>query len=112
MSALVPSKDGVVVRVYVQPKAHREKLMGMHSDRLKVAVTEPPDRGRANAALLRLLAQTMGIAVSSVELLRGDTSRNKDILLRGQTCDVIADRLRHGLSGNAVKESGQPKASR
>ncbi len=81
--ALQQTSDGVIVRVYVQPKAHREQLIGMHADRLKLAVPEPPDKGKATAAVLRLLASVVKIAPSNAELLRGDISRQKDVLLRG-----------------------------
>ena len=99
-SAVLQTTDGVVVRVHVQPKARRAQLVGMHSDRLKVAVTDPPDRDKANAAVLRLLADSNRLPLSSVELLRGSTNRTKDVLLRGQACADIADRLRHLLAGS------------
>ena len=91
--ALRQMPEGVVVSVYVQPKSRREQIVGMQADRLKLAVTEPPDRGRANEAVMRLLARTVGIAPSSVRLLRGDTSRNKELLLAGQVLSEVSSRL-------------------
>ncbi len=96
--ALLQTSDGVVVRVYVQPKARREQLIGMHADRLKLAVTEPPDKGKATAAVVRFLATIAKIAPSQADVIRGDISRQKDILLRGVLvedfakliCDAIA----------------------
>lgn len=81
-NAVVQNADGVVVRVHVQPKARREQIIGLHADRIKLAVTEPPDKGKANEAVIRLLATTLNLAASKVELLRGQTSRQKDLLVR------------------------------
>jgi uncharacterized protein (TIGR00251 family) len=91
--ALLQTPEGVVVRVYVQPKARRAQIVGMHADRLKVAVTEPPDRGKANDAVLRRLADSFCLSVSSLELLRGHSSRNKDILIRGLSSTDCAKQL-------------------
>ena len=76
-SAVVQTADGVVIRVHVQPKARREQMIGMHGGRLKLAVTEPPDKGKANEAVVRLVAAALNLSASRVELLRGDTSRKK-----------------------------------
>ena len=81
-SAVVQSADGVVIRVHVQPKARREQIIGMHGGRIKLAVTELPDKGKANEAVVRLVAAALKLSASRVELLRGDTSRQKDLLVR------------------------------
>ncbi len=96
-SALLQTPDGVVVRVYVQPKARRERLIGLHAGRLKLAVTEPPDKGKATAAVLRLLAGVVGLPQSQAELIRGDISRQKDVLLRGLTLPQVSSSLIAGL---------------
>ena len=82
-SVLVPSTEGVVIRLHVQPKARREQIVGLHDGRLKVSVTAAPDRGKANAAVIRLLADTFAVPRSEIQLLRGDTSRQKDFLIVG-----------------------------
>lgn len=81
-SAVVQTADGVVIRVHVQPKARREQIIGMHGGRIKLAVTEPPDKGKANAAVVGLVAAALSLPASRVELLRGETSRQKDLLVR------------------------------
>jgi len=86
-SAVLQTADGAVIRVHVQPKSRREQIVGMHGDRIKLAVTEPPDKGKANDAVLRLIAATLNVATSSVELLRGSTSRQKDLLVRQLSAD-------------------------
>jgi uncharacterized protein (TIGR00251 family) len=81
-SAVAQTADGVVIRVHVQPKARREQIVGMHGGRIKLSVTEPPDQGKANEAVVRLVAAALNLPASRVELLRGDTSRQKDLLVR------------------------------
>ena len=81
-NAVALTADGVVVRVHVQPKARRERIIGMHGDRIKLAVTEPPDKGKANDAVKRLIAAALNLSPSRVEILRGDISRQKDLLVR------------------------------
>ncbi len=97
---LSQTSDGVLIRIYVQPKARREKIVGLHLDRLKVSVTEPPDRGRANAAVIQLLSDVLTIPRSRIELLRGETSRTKDLLLAGQMLPTVRLLLAKWLDAN------------
>ncbi len=90
-------RDGVLLRVYVQPKARKEQIVGLHGDRLKVAVTEPPDKGKANEAVVHLIAASVGTAPSNVSLIRGQTSRQKDLLIIGPSIEVVVDRLSNQL---------------
>lgn len=90
-------QDGVLLRVYVQPKARKEQFVGLHGDRLKVAVTEPPDKGKANEAVVQLIAESVGTAPSNVSLVRGQTSRQKDLLILGPSIEVIITRLSNQL---------------
>jgi hypothetical protein len=73
--------------VRVQPRASREGLAGLRQGALVVRLTAPPVEGAANAALLRLLARTLGLAPSALELLRGQTGREKLVLARGLDAD-------------------------
>lgn len=93
-AALTQTAEGVLLRLLVHPGARREQVTGLHDDRIKVAVTEPADRGRANAAVIRFLSQLLGISRTDIHLLRGETSRRKDLLLAGYRKQHIADLLR------------------
>jgi len=92
------SSSGVILRVYVQPKARRAQIIGLHADRLKLAVTEPPDKGKANAAVVELIAETFKVAPSRVSLVRGDTSRQKDIAIHGVALNDAITLLRNLLT--------------
>ena len=80
----VREHDGsVTFDVLVQPRASRAKLGPVHDGRLKVAVTSPPVDGEANAAVIELLAKSLGVAKSAVEVIAGASSRRKTIRVAG-----------------------------
>lgn len=77
--------EGVIVAIKVVPKAHRNEIVGLENDELKVRIAAVPDQGKANDELIAFLAETFNIAKSRVLLLHGATSRHKKILLSGIT---------------------------
>jgi uncharacterized protein (TIGR00251 family) len=84
----------VTFDVLVQPRASRAKVGPLHDGRLKVAVTSPPVDGEANAAVIELIAKTLGIARSAIEVVAGATSRRKTIKVRGVARAVIEELAR------------------
>ncbi len=80
----VREHDGAVTfDVLVQPRASCAKLGPVHDGRLKVAVTSPPVDGEANAAVIELVAKSLGVPKSTVEVVAGATSRRKTIRVAG-----------------------------
>ena len=90
--------DGCVLGVRAQPGARRNGIVGEQAGALKVAVTAPPDQGRANEALVDVLADALGLKRSQIELISGPTSRQKKFLVRGLTADTLRNRLRNLLA--------------
>ena len=80
---------GVTLAVRAQPGAKRMAISGIYGEgataQLKVAVHAPPLEGRANSALIEYLAETFSLPRGAVEILSGEGSRNKVVLLRGLT---------------------------
>ncbi|MCU8517977.1 DUF167 domain-containing protein [Vibrio vulnificus] len=54
--------EDVVLRLYIQPKASRDKILGLHGDELKIAITAPPVDGKANGHLTKLLGKWFKVA--------------------------------------------------
>lgn len=76
---------GVVLEVWVKPRAARTRASGEHDGRLKVELHAPPLDGEANLALLEFLAHALGVKRSEVTLLRGRTGRKKTVRVEGVT---------------------------
>ncbi len=92
-SYIKEAKDGILLLIHVQPRASRNKIVGPHGERLKIAVQSPPADGKANKALQKLLAKHLGLPKSRVVLRSGHTSREKTFLLRDISLRDILSRL-------------------
>ena len=88
-----PGSRDIEVEVRVQPGASRDRIGGFHDGTLRVYVGAPPERGKANAKLLRLLAKALGIARQRVLLIRGETSRTKRLRIIGMSEDEFQERM-------------------
>jgi uncharacterized protein (TIGR00251 family) len=85
--------QGLILRVRAQPGARKVGVMGEHAGALKLAVSAPPEDGKANDALIDLLCELLGIKRSQVALVRGATSRDKQFLVVGLTRDELNQRV-------------------
>lgn len=74
---------GVSVRVWVQPKASKDEVEGIHGEAIKIRVAAPPVDGEANAALVKFLAKKLGVSRASIEIVQGETGRRKVIRVAG-----------------------------
>src|SRR5206468_9428987 len=83
--AITDHAEGCVLPVRAQPGARKNAVLGEQAGALKVAVTAPPEDGRANQALVELLRAALGLKRSQVELAGGAKSRQKVFLIRGLT---------------------------
>ena len=84
---------GFSIEVHVQPGARRSQVLGIHGDRLKVAVLAPPTDGRANAAVIQLIAERLDCRPSAVRVAAGACSRDKRLRIADGSLtasDIIA----------------------
>jgi uncharacterized protein (TIGR00251 family) len=81
--------------VLVQPRASRTKVVGEHDGRLKIALAAPPVDGEANAALIEFLSDALSVRKADVQLVDGETSRRKRLVIRGVTLNAVS-----ALNGN------------
>ena len=79
----------VFIRVYLQPRASKNGIAGLHGDELKVTVTAPPVDNAANEMVIRLLAGLLGVSRSSVTVKSGQTSRHKTIAVAGKSLGEV-----------------------
>lgn len=82
-----------LIRVRLTPRAARQGITGWREDVLLVRVTAPPVEGRANEALLRLLAQALGLGRTQVRLVSGTASRDKTVRVEGLSQAEVRARL-------------------
>jgi uncharacterized protein (TIGR00251 family) len=90
---VAPHSEGATLAVRAQPGARKNAVVGAYGGALKVAVTAPPEDGRANAALIEVLSDCLGLKQSQIELINGATSRNKVFLIRGVTAAWLMERI-------------------
>jgi uncharacterized protein len=83
------TRDGVTLAVRAQPGAKKTAITGVYGEgssaQLKIAVQAPPVDGRANEALTAFLSGTLFLPKSAIEVISGELSRSKVLLLRGVT---------------------------
>lgn len=88
---------GSVLPVQAQPRARRNGVVGEHAGALKVAVTQAPEKGKANDALIKVLADSLDLKRSQIELLSGDTNTRKTFLIRGLAPDDVLAKVQAAL---------------
>ncbi len=88
---------GSVLPVQAQPRARRNGVVGEHAGALKVAVTQAPEKGKANDALIKVLADALDLKRSQIELLSGDTNTRKTFLIRGLSPDDVLAKVQAAL---------------
>jgi len=85
--------DGVVLPVRAQPRARKNSITGVHDGSLKVAVTAVPEKGKANDAILKLLAGSLDLRRSQLQIVSGASSSQKRILVRDMTPPELRKRI-------------------
>ena len=94
MIVITEDARGCILPVRAQPGARKNVVVGEHAGALKVAVTAPPQDGRANQAIAEVLCEALKLKRGSVELLRGERSREKRFLIRGLTRADLENRVK------------------
>ena len=98
MIELKPHPEGTILPVRAQPGARRNEIRGEQDGMLKVSVTQPPEKGKANKALIALLSKELSLRKSQLELIAGQTSHQKQVLVRDVTSEELAELIEQALS--------------
>ena len=96
--ALKPA-DCCRLKVRVRPKTSRNQVDGFEDGTLRLRVTAPPTEGQANAGVIDLLAKTLGVSKSRLEIVRGHGSRDKVVLVETLTAQEVRRRIEARLRG-------------
>jgi hypothetical protein len=90
---IADTPEGARLKLRVRAGVRRDEIVGAHGEALKIAVSAPPERGRANRAVLVLLAARLGVPPSTLRLVAGETSPDKTVLVEGMPGDELKRRL-------------------
>ena len=86
--------EGVLIAIRAKPRAKRPGVLGVRAGALLVGVTAPPEKGKANRAILEVLARTLRVPKGALEIVQGETHREKTVLVRGLSAEEVLERLR------------------
>ncbi len=81
------------VKLHVTPRGSKNEITGWRGDALCVKITAPPVEGAANEAVVKFIAETLGVRKSQVELISGEKSREKTLRITGLSQADVAARL-------------------
>lgn len=87
-------KEGVVISLFIQANAPKSEIIGEYNQLLKVKIKSPPVDGKANEEIIRFFSELFHIAKNKIEILTGDKSKQKKILIRGLSLLQIQEVVR------------------
>ena len=90
---LVDEDGGCRIPLRVKPAAKQDTLIGAYGGKLKMTVVAPPERGKANDSVARVLAGALNLATSRVRVVSGFTSQDKAAFVEGCSSDEVRRRL-------------------
>jgi uncharacterized protein (TIGR00251 family) len=101
---IISTPEGTVVDIRVIPRASKSAIAGTRDDAVLVRLKAPPVDGAANAELIRLLADLLGVPRRNIQIVSGDRSRGKRVRIRGRTAAdverILSIPAEAGLHGN------------
>lgn len=87
------SSDGCRIFLYVQPRASRTRVAGLHDGRLKVQIAAPPVDGAANKEIVNFLSGELGLRKSAIEITSGESGRRKTVTAHGVKARIAREKL-------------------
>lgn len=81
INAIEQNAQGLRLRIFLQPKASKDQIVGLHDNELKITITAPPVDGQANAHLLKFLSKTFKVPKSTILIEKGELNRHKQIFI-------------------------------
>jgi uncharacterized protein (TIGR00251 family) len=87
---------GVVISCKAAPSASKTAIAEIGAEEVRVRIAAPPVDGKANKELIRFFAKLLGVSKSSVEILKGESGKNKRLLVAGVTAEDVQKKLTKG----------------
>lgn len=81
--------NGIVITVKVVPGSSKSEIVGRHGTMLKVKVAAPPEKGKANKALIEFLAKRLNLKKTELEITSGHTGSVKQVFLAGASAEAV-----------------------
>ena len=97
---MVKSKS--TLEIHLRPGAKKSEVVGFREGVLWVKVAAPPEKGKANDALIELMAKLLSVPKSDLALVKGFTSRQKVIAINGVTAEALREKLTRILPGKQL----------
>ncbi len=88
--------DDLILQLYLQPKASRDQIVGIHGNELKIAITAPPVDGKANDHLIKYLSKLFKVAKGKISVEKGELNRHKQVRIHSP--EVIPDVIKQFLT--------------
>jgi uncharacterized protein (TIGR00251 family) len=82
-----------IIKLIVRPNASRNSIDGIYLDRIKIRISSPPEKGRANKELIKFISEKLGIPKKNIKIISGNSSNLKEIEIRRQPGCSLASRL-------------------
>jgi len=80
--------EGIIFKIFVQPRSAKNMIVGLHDDALKLKLTAPPVDNAANKMCIKFLAKNLGVSKSHIQIISGHTGRTKQVLLRSDQSNI------------------------
>ncbi len=93
MVCIEPIGGGVHIRIKVVPNASRDEIVGIVGGRIKVRVKSPPESGKANKAVIAMIADLLGLKKNAVSILFGNKNPKKTVGIFGVSVDIVRSKL-------------------
>ena len=98
MEFVKKNPHGATFKIFVQPRSSKNMISGLYKDSLKIKLMAPPVDGAANKMCIKYLAKCLKVSKSSLEIISGQTSRTKQVLLKSNS-DKVSEKEQNYLKG-------------
>lgn len=85
-----------IIKLIVRPNASRNSIDGIYLDRIKIRISSPPEKGRANKELIKFISEKLRIPKKNIKIISGNSSNLKEIEISRQSgCSLVSRLLNH-----------------